>query len=236
MTNDRIRIVASDGDEAKTVGAVNRSQHCVFTFVSKGSESFHATYHSNGLLHHKIRPRSDHTRTIDFYCGPPLNDFSGFVWTGFTSAVNDSIFPKVQAPSFSSDDRPYDSITYIDIQRGKYGRNYTGFICRPGFPVGRIIQEALSQATSVQDSNPRLSYQVYTETDPWIGIVHWDEGTHIPLTGATHQFRPMGYSVDTRARENPYPKSCPNGERGCDGPDGSGPICRGCYEKSDNEY
>lgn len=233
MSNDKIRIVATDGNEIKTVAAINRTTDLVFTPVSKSHESYHITYHENGLLHLKRWPNTDRQSTRDICYGPPLNRLQGFVWLETLTPLNDSIFPHSHALPYNKGE--YDSIIYIDIQGGEYGREYAGFICEAGFPVGKTIKRQLSNASSFPDTEPKLSYQVYTGIDPWVGIAHWNESTTLKPSGFTNHFRPMGHYVDIRATEDPYPDPCPNGKKGCAGHEGTGPLCRDCYEEISDE-
>lgn len=235
MAEDKIRIVATDGDDTITLGFINCGRNYVFGQVTEdGTDPYHYTYHENGYMHLKRGASGPDPNNLPRYYGPPLKNFSGFVSTGST-AVSKKV-GRIVSPDFRNDKRGYDNITYIDVRNATHGMMYQAFICEPGFPVAKLIQNMKSNSSVNTDIDPKLSYQIYTEPEPWVGVVHWQQASGIlGRLDATPNFRPMGTSVDSRGYMDPYPEPCSNGESGCDGPDGTGPLCIECYEVLNGE-
>lgn len=229
MAGDKIRIVATDGDDTVTLGFISCGKDYVFGQVTpKGmDEPHHYTYHKNGYMHLKLQPGSPSPDNMPQYYGPPLNNFRGFVSTGMTGISRE--VGKILSPDYTDDERGYDNVTYIDTRNTEYGMTYQRFICEAGFPVGKLIQSVKSSLPLDRDMSPRLSYQIYTDTEPWVGVASWQSASGIGGFGATNNFRPMGTSVGSKRRKDPYPEPCPSGDLGCDGPDGIGPLCMECY-------
>lgn len=234
MTEDKIRIVATDGNDTVTLGYISCGKQYVFGQVtSDGTDDpFHYTYHRNGYLHLKWAPDTPDAREEPMYYGPPLENFRGFV-SMETASINDEV-GKIVSPDFGDDERGYENITYIDVQNSEYGMLYQPFICEPGFCVGKRIEDAKLDIPNGLESPLRLSYQIYTEVQPWVGVAYWQQPDPIHDLGATSNFRPMGTAVRHKAHIDPYPEPCPNGESGCEGPDGTGPLCMECYEGLDS--
>lgn len=232
MAEDKIRIVATDGDNTITLGFISCGRGYVFGQVTKDGidDPYHYTYHENGYMHLKWAASAPNPDIQPQFYGPPLKNFRGFVSTG-TTGVSKGVG---RTPDFRNDARGYDNITYIDVRKAKYGMQYLAFICEPGFPVAQLIQDKKYNSTINPDISPKLSYQIYTETEPWVGIAHWQQAAGIRGLGATANFRPMGDSVMIKATRDPYPEPCLNGESGCDGPTGTGPLCMECYEMLDD--
>lgn len=230
MAEDRIRIVATDGDDAITLGFISCGRDYVFGQVTEDGtdDPYHYTYHKNGYMHFKWRASAPDPDIRPHFYGPSLENFRGFVSTGLTPVFKE--VGRVVSPDFRDDDRGFDNITYIDVRNAEHGMQYQSFICEPGFPIARRIEHINSNTDENTDIRPKLTYQIYTEVEPWVGVAHWQQASGTHGLGATSNFRPMGSSVDVKENEDPYPEPCPNGELGCDGPNGTGPLCMECYE------
>lgn len=229
MSNDEIRIVVTDGHSSVTLGYIRTGKHYVFGQVTDGetSEAQHWTYHSNGYAHVREFPNTENSAKRPMFYGPTLRDFRGFVSTGQTG-VSAKAIDWYCSPDFEDDSRGYDNVTYIDVSKSQHGRFYSSFICEAGFPVGRWINEWLPD--DEYDMPPKLSYQVYTQVEPWVGVAHWEQGSGFQGLGHSRNFRPMGIATEINESENPYPQPCENGHRGCDDLNGTGPLCTDCYE------
>ena len=236
MSEDRIRVAATNGEDTVVMGLISCGRQYVFgQVIDEGSwQPYHYTYHENGYMHQKLEPRTPRADERPLYYGPPLDDFSGFVSTNNLVGIPHEV-GRITSPNIGDEHRGFDNITYIDVRNSEYGMMYTRFICESGFPVGEYIHNYLSNVEQNTDVKPKLGYQVYTGTEPWVGVAYWQQAANIHGFGATTEFRPMGVGVEIKERENPYPAPCPNHRYGCDGPIGSGPICMDCYEMIENK-
>lgn len=231
MSSSRIRIVVTDNERTFTMGFIQvaENQRVVFGQVTpdSSSDAFHITYHKNGYTHQKWFPNTDHTRTDPLYYGPSIENFRGFL-----SPVQMPIPQggKVVSPDFEDEEDGYDNITHIDTRKTEHSMNYKIFVSEPGFPLSEIAANAEKIANK---DSPGLAYQVYTGTNPWVGVIYWPQATGIRIPNSTENFRPMGEpSLIRNAKESS--EACINGKEGCDGLDGTGPLCMECYEMVDN--
>jgi hypothetical protein len=192
-------------------------------------DPYHHTYHENGYMHFKWRASATKPDNQPRYYGPSLENFEGFVPASGLTPVPKEV-GKIVSPDFDDDEQGYDNITYIDVRNTEKGMTYQSFICESGFPVGRWIREN-SNSDINTDIDQKLSYQIYTEPDPWVGVAHWQQASGIQTLDPTSHFRPLGAwgSIE----EHRYLEPCPNGYSGCDGPDGTGPLCIECCEVID---
>lgn len=229
--DDRIRIVATDGEDTITLGYISCAKQYVFGQVTEDDfDDFrHDTYHENGYLHQKRRASTPDPHITPKFYGPSLENFEGFVPATGSIAVPKEV-GRIVSPDFYDDERGSDNITYIDVRNTESGGAYQAFICESGFPVANLIDKWKQEATGMTGVSTKLSYQIYTDPDPWVGVVHYDPMGCSFSMGPTSNFRPMGWYVSLKRDRDPYPISCPNGESGCDGPDGTGPLCMECYE------
>lgn len=191
----------------------------------------HTTYHDNGYMHHKWGAGTPNPENQPRYYGPPIEEFRGFVTTDVTMLSND--LKKSLSPDFEGDNRSYDHITYIDTSDLEFGVKYQCFICEPGYPISGLVYQTQEDRPVNDGIDNTLNYHVYTGVKPWIGIAYWPQKSTIHGLGATRNFRSMGISMAVEAHDNPNAEPCQNGEKGCDGTDGSGPLCRDCYREID---
>ena len=233
MTQHRVRIVATDGDYTRTVAFIRCDPDNEYVYGTcdtiSGDPSTKITYHNDGYVHHKpYRSGPLDVRPICY--GPPIRDFTGFFSGNVVSSIPRTL-DGLQPPTFEDDARPIDHITYIDTRGSDVSLCYQWIMCEPGFPVGDLV----SRATGRVDKNAQVSYHIYTAVDPWVGVIYGPGFRPEFLPPYSSGFRPMGEAVRIRSERSPYPEPCVSGSRGCDGPDGTGPLCGGCkkiYERS----
>ncbi len=217
-----IRIAVSDGSNSINVGVINCGGHYVATQVSsEGNDTRHDTYHKNGYMHVKEFPNTENANEVPRYYGPPLNDFKGFCTASVKSLPKEVGW--LVSPEFDAEN-PVDNTVYINADGAKHGIAYQEFICEPGFPVNKVVQEKISNAVE-EGEDYNLSVHTYTKTEPWVGVIHWNQGSGVQFFTHTKHFRPMEPSLSGLLSG----ESCQNDVKGCGGPDGEGYLCESCY-------
>lgn len=224
MSKTRVRIVVTDGKDTVSIGNIRHDKHIVVSQLRpKGQDQLsHVTYHENGYMGYTVKGSS----STGMYYGPPLSKFSGLV-----SGASYGIPKRVtdlghQGRSFANDNRAIDHVVYIDTRTSGEGIQYKVFICEPGFPIAPNIQW-LKDGSGCAD----LSYSVCTAVEPWVGVIFWSRPQPEVGIRATSEFRRMLAAEGERlsgAIQKEGAETCPNGVTICEGPDGTGDLCRSC--------
>ena len=238
MANQGVRIVTTDGEEIQQVGFINvSSQRIVAGQVTPSEERdlSHTTYHSNGFIQKKLEPGHSAMKKYPKFYGPCLSDFSGYVVIDQGSLPPSPEVGKLISPEFDiKEDTGFDSIAHIDNRNAEYGMSWRIFVCEPGYPISPMVENAINQNQEVNEKlndegQPGISIHTFTGTDPWTGVISAPGSRLHRIPNYTQNFRPMDKNLVSRCKDVDQ-EVCPSGAGGCDGPNGAGPLCMGCYE------
>jgi hypothetical protein len=237
MSGNKIRILATNGEDTREVGFINVSYNDITygqVTSDNGGDVQHYTYHENGYIHKKDEPNSTETSTRPRFYGPDLSDFEGYVILGQGGTPPSPEVGKLISAEFHSDEESgYDSIIHVDSRNAEFGISWNVFLCEPGFRVLSVVSDTMDSNAELmerldKEGEPGFTVHTYTGTEPWVGVIAAPSERLRTLPLASEHFRAMGHH---RVPSNNEDETCPNEERRCDGPNGDGPLCYECYEQ-----